>query len=80
MKAERAAIRKLSRRNNSNVIEITIPVSVANDLKKINKVTEIVLGELGCPGCHSGYDLRFINESRFRFNEKLDQIDIPVRG
>jgi hypothetical protein len=80
MKAERAAIRDIGRRINSNTIEITVPVSVANDLKQISKVTATVLGRLGCEGCHSGYDLRFINESRFRFNEKLEQIDIPGRG
>lgn len=79
MQAERAlAIENLglSRGINANTVQITVPVSVANDLKKISKVTATVLGRLGCEGCHSGFDLRFINESQFRFNEKLEQIDI----
>ena len=80
MKAERAAIRDIGRGLNSNTVQITVPASVANDLKQINKVTAIVLGRLGCGGCHSGFDLRYINESQFRFNEKLEQIEIPGIG
>lgn len=74
MKAEQARIEGL--RKESNKVEIVVPVSVANNLDRINKVTEIVLGELGCGRCHSGFDLRYITESRFRFNEKLEQIDV----
>lgn len=77
MKPERATIRGITRKANSNVVQITVPASVANDLKKINKVTEIVLGRLGHEGCHSGFDLRFIDERIFKFNEKLEQVDIP---
>ncbi len=53
-------------------IHISVPASVAFDLKKMNKVTEIVLGRLGCPGCHSGFDLRIDIERKFAFNEKLE--------
>lgn len=66
--------RTLEASRNRPVIQVTVPVSVANDLKKMRKVTETVLGRLGCSGCHSGFDIRFLDESRFRFNEKLEQI------
>jgi hypothetical protein len=55
----------------SKPIYVTVPASVAFDLGKMNKITETVLGKLGCPGCHSGFDLRFDFERRFAFDEKL---------
>lgn len=56
-------------------IRITVPASVAFDLRRMNKVTEIVLGRLGCPECHSGFDLRFDLERQFIFNEKVELIN-----
>ena len=53
-------------------IYITVPASVAFDLRSMNKVTEIVLGRLGCPGCHSGFDLRFDFERQFLFDKNLE--------
>lgn len=53
-------------------IHITVPASVAFDLRQMNKITETVLGRLGCPGCHSGFDLRFDFERQFNFNEQLE--------
>lgn len=58
-----------------NTIYITVPTSAAYDLDKMNKITKTVLGKLGCEGCHSGFDIRFLNETRFRFNERLEMID-----
>ncbi|HSH66254.1 MAG TPA: hypothetical protein VLB84_10760 [Bacteroidia bacterium] len=52
-------------------IYVTVPASTAYDLGKMRKVTEIVLGRLGCASCHSGFDLRFDFERRFVFDEKL---------
>ncbi len=57
------------------VIRIKVPASVAFDLKKMNKVTGLVLAELGCPACHSGHDLRFDFEREFIFNEKINMIN-----
>lgn len=53
-------------------IYVSVPASVAFDFKKMQRVTETVLGKLGCPGCHSGFDIRFDIERRFQFNEKLE--------
>jgi hypothetical protein len=55
-------------------IYVTVPVSVAYDMGKMHKITETVLGKLGCPGCHSGFDIRFDFERRFAFDEKLGLI------
>lgn len=52
-------------------IYVTVPASAAYDLGKMHKITEVVLGRLGCPSCHSGFDIRFDFERRFVFDEKL---------
>jgi len=52
------------------VVHVTVPVSLAYNLDKMQAVTKTVLGKLGHVGCHSGFDLRFIHENDFKFNEK----------
>jgi len=56
----------------SNVVRVTIPASVAYNFDSITKVTQTVLGKLGCLGCHSGRDIRFIIEDDFRVDEHLN--------
>jgi hypothetical protein len=56
----------------SNIVRVTIPASVAYNFDSITKVTQTVLGKLGCLGCHSGRDIRFIIEDDFRVDEKLN--------
>ena len=56
----------------SRAVHVTIPVSLAYDFDKMQAVTKTVLGKLGHLGCHSGFDLRFLIEDNFRFNEKGD--------
>jgi hypothetical protein len=56
----------------ANIVTVTIPASVAYNFDNITKVTQTVLGKLGCPGCHSGRDIRFIIEDNFRVDEKLN--------
>ncbi len=53
-------------------IFVSVPAKASNDFDSMTKITKEVLGKLGCPGCHSGFDLRFINERILVFNEKLD--------
>lgn len=50
------------------VVRVNVPADVAYDLQKHAKVTENVLARLGCRGCHSGYDIRFIYERDFAVN------------
>ncbi len=62
--------KKLSKAG-SKTIRVTVPASTAFNLESMNKITAEVLGKLGCPGCHSGFDIRFDFERRFVFDEKL---------
>ncbi len=60
----------------SNVVHVSIPASVAYNFESITKVTQNILGKLGCLGCHSGRDIRFIIEDNFRVDEKLNVFPI----
>jgi hypothetical protein len=53
-------------------VHITVPAAVAFDIEKMEKASRIVLGKLGCAACHSGFDLRFIRELDFSFNERVE--------
>ena len=55
-----------------NIVRIRIPADVAFNLDKMHKVTTSVLGRLGCPACHSGFDIRFVVERDFVVNSKLE--------
>jgi hypothetical protein len=55
----------------SNVIRVTVPVKVANDLDAIQRVQRDILGELGCQACCSGWDIRFDVARRFQVSEDL---------
>ncbi|HKH43579.1 MAG TPA: hypothetical protein VKM72_02840 [Thermoanaerobaculia bacterium] len=55
-----------------NLVRVTIPVKVANDLKSMQRVTASILGQLGCEGCHSGFDIRYDVVREFVVNEQLD--------
>jgi len=50
---------------------IGVPHRTDGDLKTVFRITENVLGKLGCGGCHSGFDLRWTNDPIF--NEKGEQ-------
>lgn len=53
-------------------VYVRIPASAAYDLEKMNRITKGILGKLGCPGCHSGFDIRYLLEREFIVNEKLE--------
>ncbi|WP_369977395.1 hypothetical protein [Xanthomonas bundabergensis] len=55
-----------------HAVTIAVPVSVGNDIEQLNKVTREILGRLGCAGCHSGFDFRFVIERDFRVNPALE--------
>jgi len=44
------------------LVTVVVPAAAANDLKRIDKIRASVLGKLGCLGCHSGFDIRWITE------------------
>jgi hypothetical protein len=55
-------------------VRVFVPAEVAFNLEKMQKVTANLLGRLGCPGCHSGFDIRFIHELDFIVNAKTMEI------
>lgn len=63
-----------------STVTIAVPASVAGDLKKINQVTKEILGRLGCLGCHSGFDLRFVIERDYRVNPNLEIQEFNARA
>jgi len=44
------------------VVHVAIPASASGNLALMQKITANVLGKLGCLGCHSGFDIRFLQE------------------
>jgi hypothetical protein len=63
------------RRRFGSQVDILLPGRVDGDLESIERVTRDVLGRLGCPGCHSGFDLRFriLEETMKQPAFKVDQ-------
>jgi hypothetical protein len=61
----------------SNVVEVSIPQSVAYDFDKFVAVQKDILGRLGCLACCSGWDIRFDIQRRFVVDEKLKVQEVP---
>lgn len=53
-------------------VRVSIPAKVAFDLDSMQQVTANILERLGCPACHSGWDIRFDMERQFLVDEKLN--------
>jgi hypothetical protein len=49
-------------------VRVSVPSKVFYDLEKMQAATKEILGRLGCSSCHSGFDIRFRQESEFRVN------------
>lgn len=56
----------------AKIIQVSVPAKLAYDLDSMQKVTSRVLDQLGCPACHSGFDIRFDIERRFIFDNDLN--------
>ena len=54
------------------IVRVAVPLKVAHDLVSMNKVKASILGRLGCPRCHSGWDIRFDVARAFAVDEKLN--------
>lgn len=54
-----------------NVVRVSIPSEVHNDLAKFQKIQKELLGKLGCLGCCSGWDIRFNVQRQFVLDVKL---------
>jgi hypothetical protein len=55
----------------SRPVRVVVPAKVAFNLAQMNKLTAEILARLGCPGCHSGHDIRFDIASEFLVDENL---------
>jgi hypothetical protein len=55
-----------------NVVRVMVPYQVAFQLESINKVKVSILERLGCPRCHSGWDIRFDIARFFAVDDKLN--------
>ena len=51
------------------VVHVTLPADVAFDLDQFGQVQKEILGRLGCPGCCSGFDIRWDFARRFMVKE-----------
>lgn len=54
-----------------NVVRVSIPAEVHNDLAKFQKIQKELLGKLGCLACCSGWDIRFNVQRQFILDNKL---------
>ena len=67
----------------NNTIRVVVPHEVAYNLDRLQKTLANVMGRLGHPGCHSGFDIRFIQEREFVVNPKtlaVEGINAVERG
>lgn len=51
--------------NDSNAarpVRVTVPFAALRNIDQMRMITQKVLERLGCPGCHSGFDIRFRQE------------------
>ena len=53
-------------------VRVSVPAKVAFDIASMQKVTVGILGKLGCPACHSGWDIRFSLERSFVVDEQMN--------
>jgi hypothetical protein len=62
-------------------VNIRVTREVTHDLSKMQKVTANVLGRLGCPECHSGHILNFLEIRDFVVNPRsLDVQELGLPG
>lgn len=53
-------------------VRVSVPAKVAFNLGNMQEVTASILERLGCPECHSGWDIRFDIERQFLVDENLN--------
>ena len=49
----------------TNVVTVRLPAKVAFDFDAMTKVNKDILGRLGCDGCYSGFDIRYVIQRDF---------------
>jgi len=62
----------------SDTVRVYLPSHAAHDLDAVGKISRQVLEKLGCPGCTSGFEIRFIELRDFAVDpDSLDVREIP---
>jgi hypothetical protein len=58
----------------SPVVRVKVDPAAYYDLGKMQDIQKAILGRLGCPGCTSGFDIRFemIREREFIVDKDLN--------
>jgi hypothetical protein len=54
------------------IVSVAVPFKVSFQLEGMQRITASVLERLGCPKCHSGWDIRFDISRTFVVDEKLN--------
>lgn len=62
-------VSKAGRKGAVRPVNVFISEEVDQNLEAIERVSREVLGRLGCPACHSGFDIRFVRIAR-----ELDEV------
>jgi hypothetical protein len=60
-----------------DVVRVSVPVDVAYDLDRFQKVQRDILGRLGHAQCYSGWDIRWDIVRNFAVDPKLNVREIP---
>ncbi|HXM56331.1 MAG TPA: hypothetical protein VOB72_13140 [Candidatus Dormibacteraeota bacterium] len=53
-------------------VTVRVPMDVLYDIDKVQRIQKDILGRLGCMACCSGFDIRFVHESEFVVDAKLN--------
>jgi hypothetical protein len=56
-------------------VRVTVPFTALQNLDQMRMITQKVLERLGCPACHSGFDIRFRHEEDLLV--RLDAKGVP---
>jgi hypothetical protein len=54
----------------SQPVYVVVPPKL--DLKGVQQVTAKTLGLVGCPNCHSGFDIRFLQQQVILVDKQLE--------
>ena len=62
----------------------TVTVHLGSDkianIDSVSKIVASTLGKLGCPGCFSGFDIRFNHLHDLVVNPRTLEVDVPQFG
>ena len=61
-------------------VRVFLPREATFDLDKMQKITQTVLGRLGCEGCHSGHVLDFLTLQDFVVNPETLEVREGIVG